>query len=97
MMKGNSSIRVNLLQMYGTMPPGSARSIVEVAFSEAPDNTAILAMIEMLGAEGKSIHQTVLPRAIDQMMTERRPSSYWHGSYDLVLVPSHELRKRRLF
>jgi hypothetical protein len=94
MMKGNSSIRNGLLQMYRTMPPGSARSIVEVAFSEAPDDTAILAMIEMHGAEGRLIHQTVLFRAIELVMTEHRPSSYWHGSYDVVLLPSHELRKR---
>jgi hypothetical protein len=93
MMEANPAIRDALVQTYGTMPPGSARSIVEGAFAEAPTDATILSMIGVLGGEGRTFRQTVLPRALEQVMTEHRASSYWRGVYDVILVPSHELRK----
>jgi hypothetical protein len=92
-MEANPAIRDDLIQMYGTMPPGSARNIVEVAFAEAPNDAAILLMIEVIGREGKTIRQTLLPRALEKVMTEQRLSSDWRGAYEMILVPSHDLRK----
>jgi hypothetical protein len=92
-MEANPAIRDDLIQMYGTMPPGSARNIVEVAFADAPNDAAIQLMIEVLGREGRTIRQTPLPRALEKVMTEQRLSSDWRGAYEMILVPSHGLRK----
>ena len=87
------NLRAQLLEIYPDVPTGPARSALELAFSEDPDAASVLQMLARNGAEGRSLNQSPLRQAIERVMVEHRPSTYWKSAQDIFLVANSELRR----
>ena len=69
------------------------RAILEYVVSSAPDESGVLLLISSYASSGRGF-DNLLGTAVEHLVLEKRESSDWAGSYELISTPAPSLRKR---
>ena len=91
-MQMHPAFRANVYAKLTTTISPHARSIVEYAIAENPDEPGVMLLVSSHASNGK-IFDHVLGAAIEHLVVEQRPSSDWVGAYESVSVPATSLRQ----
>src|SRR5260370_26846919 len=86
------AIREEILSRYDSMPPGSAKGLIERVLGNLSDESVVLKLIHNYAATGRSFDQG-LAQAVHNVAVNRRAAEEQTGWYEEFSVPLIDLRK----
>jgi hypothetical protein len=86
------SIHAKILELYGKMPLGKSRSLLESVLLESPDSEVVLALVRNY-AQHRKPFDGKLAHAISETAVGRHPVADWPGAYKPFSVQLSNLRK----
>ena len=86
-------IRADVYRRIGQELPTRAKSVLESAKAEAPDEKGLLLLIGIRANDGRGF-DGIIRLAVEHIAVGQRPSTEWERAHELVSKPIPGLRKR---